>query len=107
MRILADVNVPEEYVAALRGDGHDVTYSRAVEVLGPEATDGATVEYAASNSLAILTTDVTDFGDRDAAVPVLVAPQDMTGGEVRGAVARIAALSFDPSETDPIWLSSV
>jgi hypothetical protein len=35
MRILADVNVPEEYVAALRGDGHDVTYSRRIEGLGP------------------------------------------------------------------------
>lgn len=29
MRILADTNVPAEYVSALRGDGHDVVYSRA------------------------------------------------------------------------------
>jgi len=30
MRILADTNVPEEYVSALRGDGHEVTYSRNI-----------------------------------------------------------------------------
>ena len=48
-----------------------------------------------------------DFADREAAVPVFVAPQDMTGGSVRAAVARIEALPFDPAETDPIWLSAL
>ncbi|MEF8842575.1 MAG: hypothetical protein V5A62_13270 [Haloarculaceae archaeon] len=43
----------------------------------------------------------------DASVPILVAPQDMTGGEVRTAVARIEAIPFDPAETDPIWLSTL
>lgn len=40
-RIRADVNVPEEYVSALRGDGHDVEYSWEIAALGPEATDDA------------------------------------------------------------------
>jgi hypothetical protein len=39
MQILADTNVPEEYVSALRGDGHEVVYSRDVSQLGPAATD--------------------------------------------------------------------
>jgi len=107
MEILADVNVPEEYVSALRGDGHEVTYSREVSELGPEATDGGIAEYAESEGLAIISTDVTDFSDLDAGVAVFVAPQDMTGHEVRAAVSRIESLPFDPSETDPIWLSSV
>lgn len=107
MRILADVNVPEEYVSALRGDGHDVVYSREVDELGPTATDAAITRYAEADGLAILSTDVADFADRDAAVPVLVAPQDMTGGEVRAAVSRLVAQPFDPAETDPIWLSGL
>ena len=106
-RILADANVPEEYVSALRGDGHDVVYSREISELGPEATDDAIAAYAESEAMAIITTDVKDFADRDAAVPVFVAPQDMTGGAVRAAVARIEALPFDPAETDPVWLSAL
>ena len=49
--MLADMNVPEEYVSTLRGDGHDVVYSRAA--LGPEATDDAIVAYAASEGMAV------------------------------------------------------
>ena len=93
LRILADANVPEEYVSALRGDGHDVVYSRETSGLGPEATDNAIVAYAESEAMAILTTDVKDFADRDATVPVFVAPQDMSGGAVRAAVARVEALT--------------
>lgn len=107
MRILADVNVPEEYVSALRGDGHDVIYSRAIDLLGPEATDNAITEYAESKGLAVLSADVKDFGFRDAEIPVFVAPQGMTGGDVRAAVARVEAMPLDPAETDPIWLSSL
>ena len=33
MRILADTNVPKAYVSALRGDDHEVVYSRDVEEL--------------------------------------------------------------------------
>ncbi|MFC7185845.1 DUF5615 family PIN-like protein [Halorubrum yunnanense] len=72
--------MPEEYVSALRGDGHDVVYSREISELGPEATDDAIAAYAESEAMAIITTDVKDFADRDAVVPVFVAPQDMTGG---------------------------
>jgi hypothetical protein len=54
MRIFADVNVPEEYVAALRGDGHEVTYTRSFEALGPEATDDEITEYAIEEGFAIL-----------------------------------------------------
>lgn len=107
MRILADTNVPEEYVSALRGDGHELTYSRNVPELGPQATDDEITEYAESEGNAVLTTDISDFGSRDADVPILVAPQDMTGGEVRAAVGRIEALPFDPAVTDPLWLSGV
>lgn len=107
MRILADTNVPEEYVSALRGDGHEVVFTRTVDQLGPEASDEAIFEYAESEGWALLSTDLTDFSDRDATVPVLVAPQDMTGGEVRAAVARIETLPFDPARTEPLWLSSL
>ena len=105
MRILADTNVPDEYVSALRGDGHEVVYSRDVSPLGPEATDDAITEYAESERYAVLSTDVSDFGGRNADVPILVAPQDMSGSDVRVAVAHLEALPFDPAQTDPIWLS--
>jgi hypothetical protein len=107
VRILADENVPGPYVSALRGDGHDVSYSRDIEALGPSSPDSAVLEYAAENGFAVLSTDVKDFGHRDVSVPVFVAPQDMTGGEVRAAIARIELLAFDPGEADPIWLSGL
>ncbi|HET7323667.1 MAG TPA: DUF5615 family PIN-like protein [Halococcus sp.] len=106
MRILADVNVPKEYVSALRGDGHDVAYSRDVDALGPEATDADITEYAEREGTAVLSTDVKGFSSRNTDIPVFIAPQDMTGGDVRAAVARVEALPFDPSRTDPIWLTS-
>ena len=105
--ILADTNVPEAYASALRGDGHDVVYSRDLDPLGPEASDAAIVEYAETNEFALLSTDVKDFAERDASVPIFVAPQNMTGGDVRAAVARVEALPFDPAATDPIWLSAI
>jgi len=104
---LADVNVPEEYVSALRGDGHDVVYSRNVPELGPTAADERIIDYAETAELAVLTTDVTDFANRNASVPVFVAPQSMRGGDVRAAVARIESMPLDPAETDPIWLSAL
>ncbi|WP_313692273.1 DUF5615 family PIN-like protein [Halorarum halobium] len=107
MRILADTNVPEEYVSALRGDDHTVVFSREVSDLGPEATDASILEFAESDGWAILSTDVKDFTDRDAGVPVFVAPQDMSGGSVRAAIARIDAMPFDPADVEPLWLSSV
>lgn len=107
MRILADTNVPEEYVFALRGDGHEVLYSRDVDPLGPEATDDAISEYAETEGFAVLSTDVKDFADRESSIPIFVAPQNMTGGEVRTAIARVESLPFNPAETDPIWLSSL
>ncbi|QLD84941.1 DUF5615 family PIN-like protein [Natronomonas halophila] len=107
MEVLADVNVPEEYVSALRGDGHEVVYSREVSELGPEATDERLVRYAETEGHALLSTDVSDFADQDADVPILVAPQDMAGGEVRAAVARLETLPLDPSKTDPIWLTAL
>jgi hypothetical protein len=107
MEVLADVNVPEEYVSALKGDGHEVAYSRKLPELGPEASDEHIVRYAETEGYALLSTDISDFSGRDADVPVLVAPQDMTGSEVRAAVARLEALPLDPSETDPIWLTAL
>ncbi|PSP75665.1 hypothetical protein BRC81_14875 [Halobacteriales archaeon QS_1_68_20] len=107
MRILADANVPAEYVAPLRGDGHEVTFTRGVDALGPDASDERIVDCAESEGWALLSTDVKDFGNREAAVPVFVAPQHMCGGEVRTAVGRIEALPFDPARTEPLWSSSV
>ncbi|WP_135829634.1 DUF5615 family PIN-like protein [Halorussus halobius] len=107
MRILADTNVPEEYVSALRGDGHEVVYSRDVDRLGPEAADSAITEHAEAGEFAILSTDVKDFGHLEATVPVFVAPQDMDGGDVRAAVTRIESLPFDPAKVDPLWLSGL
>ena len=72
MQILADTNVPEEYVAALRGDGHEVVYTRDIDTLGPEASDEAITAYAERESWALLSTDVKDFGERDASVPVFL-----------------------------------
>jgi hypothetical protein len=105
MQILADVNVPEEYVSALRGDGHEVIHSRTVAQLGPKATDDVITEYAESEGFAILSTDVKDFGDHNATTPVFVAPQDMAGGDVRAAITRIEAMPFDPAQADPLWMS--
>ena len=107
MRILADVNVPEEHVAALRGDDHEVVWSRQVSELGPEASDEAIIGYAEREQFAVLSTDATDFGNVDASVAVFVATQEQTGGEVRTAVAHIDALPFDPADTEPIWLSGI
>lgn len=107
MLILADENVPEEYVSALRGDGHQIEYSRDVPDLGPAAPDEKLVAYAETEGYSILSTDVKDFAERDASVPIFVAPQGMTGGEVRAAVARVDALPFDPAATEPIWLSGL
>ncbi|MFC3960179.1 DUF5615 family PIN-like protein [Halovivax cerinus] len=107
MEIIADTNVPEEHVSALRGDGHSVVYSRSIESLGPEATDQAIIDYAEANQVVILSGDLTDFGRCEASIPVFVAPHEMTGGDVRAAIARISALAFDPAQTDPIWLSSL
>jgi hypothetical protein len=104
---MADVNVPNEYVSALRGDGHDVAYSRDVDGLGPTATDIEIIEYAERETIAVLSTDAKDFSRRDASVPVFIAPQDMTGSSVRAAVAHIESMPFDPAETDPLWLSSL
>lgn len=39
--------------------------------------------------------------------PILVAPQELSGGQVRSAVARLEALPFDPADSEPIWLSSL
>ena len=84
-----------------------VTYSRAVDELGPGASDEMLTRYAERNSLANLPSDVKDFGEVDAGVPILVAPQGITGGGVRSAVGRLESISFDPAETGPIWLSAL
>ena len=107
MRILADTNVPEECVSALGGDGHEVVYSREVDQLGPEATDDEMTAFAESEGMAVLSTDLSDFGQRDADVAILVAPQDVSGSQVRRTVARTEPLPFDPSNADPLWLTGV
>lgn len=101
MEILADTNVPEGYVSALRGDGYEVVYSRDIPALGPQATDEAITDFADSEGYAVLSTDVSDFGDRHADIAILVAPQDLSREDVRAAVARLETLPFDPAETAP------
>lgn len=101
------MNVPAEYVSALRGDGHHVTYCNDVDALGPTARDEEIAAYAADREYAILSTDVKDFGHSEVDAAVFVAPQNRSGGDVRAAIARIQAMSFDPAGTEPIWLSNV
>lgn len=107
MDVLADENVPEEYVAALRDDGHRVVYTRDVEGLGAGASDTEIASFAESTGWAILSTDVKDFAALDAEVATFVAPQDLTGGEVRAAVAHVESLPLDPTTVDTIWLSGI
>lgn len=107
MRIIADENVPEEHVRALRGDGHVVVRSRDVADLGPGATDESLVRYAEVEALAVISADVKDFSRMDVRVPVLVAPQEMTGGAVQRAVGRLESLGADLTKTGPIWLSTL
>ena len=57
MDILADENVPEKFLSALRGDGHTVRYTRDIEDLGPEAPDETIVEYAESAEAAVRSSD--------------------------------------------------
>lgn len=92
---------------ALRGDGHEVLYSRVADELGPEATDDAIVEYAEEEGFALLSTDVKDFGHRETRVALFVAVQGMTGVEVRRAVEPVDSLPFDPSDAPPVWPSGV
>ena len=107
MDILADENVPEEFVSALRGDGHAVRYSRDIDDLGPQAPDSSIVEYAESAETAVLSSDQKDFNEMQAIIPILIAPQDMTGGEVRHAVAVLRSLPADPAHMGPIWLTGL
>ena len=107
MEILADENVPEAFVTALRGDGHEVRFTRDIGDLGLEATDREITAYAEREGVAVLSADEKDFGRREASIPVFVAPQDMRAGDVQAAIARLQTLPFEPSQTEPLWLSSV
>ena len=107
MDILGDENVPEEFVSALRGDGHTVRYTRDIEDLGTEAPDETIVEYAVSAEAAVLSSDQKDFNEIHGDIPILIAPQDMTGGEVRQAVALLSSLPADPARMDSIWLTGL
>lgn len=107
MRLLVDENVPERYVQALRGDGHTVIATRAVDELGPGKPDEAIVDFAAAESLAVLTTDATDFTSLERSVTILIAPQDMSGAALRTAVRRVESLELPGTVSGPIWLSSL
>jgi len=65
------------------------------------------MRYAERQALTILSTDVKEFGGRAANVPILVAPQDVIGGAVRSAVARLETMAFDPAESGPGWRSAL
>ena len=65
------------------------------------------MRYAESIGVVILSTDQQDFSEMVANVPILVAPQDMSGGEVRQAVGILDSLPADPAQMKPIWLSGL
>lgn len=54
-----------------------------------------------------MSSDLKDFGRRDFNISLFVAPQTISGGEIRAAVAQIEALPFDPAESELIWLSAL
>jgi predicted nuclease of predicted toxin-antitoxin system len=59
MRLLADVHVKSAYLAALRGDGHDVR--RVVDVLDEASSNVTIVEHAREPGRAVVTNDAKDF----------------------------------------------
>lgn len=88
MRLLADVHVKSAYLAALRGDGHDI--SRVVDVLNETASDAEIVEHARETERAVITNDAKDFTQFADHPGVLVVPQTgVTAGEVAAGVLRI------------------
>jgi predicted nuclease of predicted toxin-antitoxin system len=90
MHILADVNVKDAYVVALRSEGHAVKRVVDVETLDATATDGAILSEAASRNAVVVTNDAKDFEQFDTHSGIIIVPQtELTAGEVAAAVARI------------------
>ena len=105
-RILADVTVPGEtspHSKVMVTMSHTCRrYRNSVR-----KQHDAIAEYATSEGIAILSNDLKDFGRRDFNISLFVAPQTISGGEIRAAVAQIEALPFDPAESELIWLSAL
>jgi predicted nuclease of predicted toxin-antitoxin system len=90
MHLLADVNVKEAYVVALRSEGHTVERVGDVAELDVTATDRAIVSYAQSRNAVVITNDAKDFERFDIHAGIIVVPQTkLTAGEVAAAIARI------------------
>ena len=80
--------------------------NRDIGDLGTEAPDEMIVECADSAEAAVRSSDQMVFNGMHADIPVLIAPQSMTGGEVRQAATPLRSLS-DPARMDPIWLTGL
>jgi predicted nuclease of predicted toxin-antitoxin system len=90
MQLLADVNVNEAYVVALRNEGHAVARVSDVDTLDEAASDREILSAAASRNAVVVTNDAKDFQQFDTHAGVIVVPQtELTAGEVAAAVARI------------------
>lgn len=74
LRILANMNAPEAYVSALRGDGHDVASTREV----PEAVRkrlamrSQSMSRSKEQEFGMLSIDIKDFENREFGATVSV-----------------------------------
>ena len=90
MRILADVNVKEAFLTALRSEGHTVERVVDVEKLGATATDSEIISYATATDTVVLTNDAKDFEQFEPHQGIIIVPQtDLTPGEVAAAISHI------------------
>jgi predicted nuclease of predicted toxin-antitoxin system len=90
MKLLADVNVNEAYVVALRSEGHTVRRVVEIDTLTETASDSAIIDSADDRDAVVVTSDAKDFQEFDTHAGVIVVPQtELTPGEVAAAVARI------------------
>jgi predicted nuclease of predicted toxin-antitoxin system len=90
MQLLADVNVNEAYVVALRNEGHSVERVAETDALDETASDREILSAADSRNAVVVTNDAKDFQQFETHAGVIVVPQtELTAGEVAAAVTRI------------------
>ena len=100
MRIIADEHVPPGFVAALRGEGHDVV--TVEDAVGLGANDDRIRAYAGREQRTILSED-TDFrragADMDDHPGILACDTGASPGSIAAAVRRVESLSGDLTNT--------
>jgi hypothetical protein len=99
VRIVADENVADAIVNALRAAGHDIELVR--DAYGAGTDDPAIESRARDDDRAVLTHD-DDFLGLDAPhAPILFMPDDDSAvARVVGAVNRIEVYGIDPSDME-------